>query len=325
MSNPQDRKRRSRMGWMLVLPLAAALPLGAQTFAAGNDGWTTPSGGQTQVNLADMPAVTSALGSPIVGGNLINVQGVPLDSTDLGSMDTLMARGAIASGSGSLTIAALNLVSSASVQLQDGRAYTMQLCLSDTPSSSGSITLTRANGDGGTFSSTFSVLPKLVFTNIHNSSDKVRIDCGGGGCSTLTLTASNAGWVQTGGPGGFDPGVAGVTPMPTGSFTVANCDSTHSVTLAGSSGFYPGFTASSGGGTGGSSVVDPVRMSSASGGGGSFPPSPINHSQQTANHAVRPPQDCLKSGKIGVGPSSASPSPAPVARFCLTSPTMPVN
>jgi len=279
--------------WLIALPLVAAMPLAAQTFSAGDDGWTTPSGGQTQVDLTQTSAA-SALGGTLVS-TLINLQGTPLDSTHLGTIDTVLGRGAIGSGSGSLTLVALNLVSSANVALTDGRQYSLQVCLSDAASQpAGSIALTQANGDGGTFSSSFTVVPKLVFTNVNNHSDVVTVDCGvTGACSTMTMSASNAGWVQTGGPGGFNPSTYGIDALPNGNDTVANCGGTHTVGLVPANGFYPGWTAS--GGTGGSSVVTPRATTFASVSGG-FKPSPVPHNHQSVSawHHVTPPQDCLQ-------------------------------
>ena len=176
--------------WQVAIALllvVAAAPLAAQSFPAGNDSWTTPADGQTQVNLNSFPGALTALGSPVVSGSTVNLQGSPLSTSQIGKADTLMARGAISGGSGSLSIIALNLASSSNVRLQDGRQYSLQVCASDTASPAGTITLTQANGDGGTFNSSFSVLPKLVFTNVNNPNDKVRIDCGGGGCDPLTM------------------------------------------------------------------------------------------------------------------------------------------
>jgi hypothetical protein len=289
----------SRSKWALgivVLSLAAALPLTAQTFSAGDDGWTTPSGA-TQVNLGNMSAVMSALGSPIVGGDTVYVQGSALNSSSLGSMDTIMARGAIASGSGTLTIIGLNLVSSSNIELENGEVFSMQLCLSDTASPTGSITLTQVNGDGGTFASSFEVTPKLVFTNVNNHSDVLTVDCASGGCGTISMSVSGAGYAQTGGPGNFNPNNEGIPIMPTGNVTVANCGGTHTVSLNGASGFYPGWTETSGGSYAARPLhrrakSQPVNMIMAAT-GGTFNPSPINHGVAGSNHQVKPPQDCL--------------------------------
>jgi len=274
--------------------LAAALPLAAQSFTAGNDSWTTPSGGQTQVNLNSFPGALRALGSPVNGSGIINLQGSPLNSTSIGKADTLMARGAISSGNGSLQIIALNLSGSSNVVLQDGRQYALQVCLSDTASTAGTISLTQNNGDGGTFSSSFTVLPKLVFTNVNPPYDKVRIDCAGGGCDPLTMSSSNSGWVQTGGPGNFSPSAKGIPPLPTGNVSVNNCDGSHTVNLTGHGSLYPGFSASTG-----------------------FPVSPPGERHTDLSwHQPNPPQDCLQQQPLPQGGKRGVVTPAKA--ICLT-------
>lgn len=281
---------------MALALVVAAVPLAAQSFAAGNDSWTTPADGQTQVNLNSFPGALRALGSPVVSGTTVNMQGNPLNTSSIGKADTILARGAIASGQGSLTIVALNLTSSSNVALQDGRHYSLAVCLSDTASSAGTITLTQANGDGGTFSSSFTVLPKLVFTNVNNPNDKVRIDCGGGGCDPLTMSSSNSGWVQTGGPGNFDPSSKGIPNLPTGNVSVNNCDGSHTVNLSSRGSFYPGFSASTG-----------------------FPPAPPGERHtDLAWHQPKPPNDCAPAG--GAAPSSKT-SPAAISRICAAATT----
>lgn len=284
--------------WQLAIALllvAATAPLAAQSFPAGNDSWTTPADGQTQVNLNSFPGALTALGSRVISGTTVNLQGSPLSTSQIGKADTLMARGAISGGSGSLSIIALNLASSSNVVLQDGRQYSLQVCASDTASPAGTITLTQANGDGGTFNSSFTVLPKLVFTNVNNPNDKVRIDCAGGGCDPLTMSSSNSGWVQTGGPGNFNPANAGVPNLPTGNVTVNNCDGTHTVNLSGRGSLYPGFSASTG-----------------------FPPSPPGERHTDLSwHQPKPPQDCLQQAQ----PGGARMSPALAVRICAVSTT----
>jgi len=282
--------------WQLTVALflaAGAAPLVAQTFAAGNDSWTTPSGGQTQVNLNSFPGALTALGSPVVGSGVINLQGSPLNSSSIGKADTIMARGAISGGNGSLQIIALNLAGSSNVVLQDGRQYSLQVCASDTASPAGTISLTQSNGDGGTFNSSFSVLPKLVFTNVNPPYDKVRIDCGGGGCDPLTMSASNSGWVQTGGPGNFSPSAKGIPNLPTGNVTVNNCDGTHTVSLSGRGSLYPGWSASASTG---------------------FPPSPPGERHTDLSwHQPNPPQDCLQQPVL---PQGGKAAPARAIAIC---------
>ena len=275
-----NRRQRLIVAIALAVGALAVLPAAAQTFAAGTDPWTTPGGGQTQVNLDSFPAA-SVLGSTITSSHSPSLKGVPLDSTNMGSPDTLMDRGAISSGQGSLTITALNLAAESDVVLADGRHYSLQVCLSDTGSSSGSIALTRTNSDGGTFNSSFSVLPKLVFTNTSNPNDVVTIDCGSVRCDPLTMSSSNSGWVNTGGSGNFSPSSKGIPVLPTGQRTVANCNGTHTVNVNAPGGFYAGWSASA----------------------PTFPQSPPGEQHTDLSwHQPKPPTDCAAQQ---VNPASA--------------------
>ena len=309
----------------LAALLLAAAPAAAQTFAAGTDALNTLASGNSQVDLSSFPAALSALGSSIVGGDVINLQGASLNSSAMGpSVDTLVSRGAISSGAGSLTVLALNMASASNVVLADGRQYSLQVCLSDSAQTAGTIALTQIGGagesDGGTFNSSFAVLPKLVFTNVSNPSDVLTIDCASGGCSTLTISSSSTGYAQTGGPNSFNPSAEGINSLPTGSQTVANCGGTHSVTINAPGGFYPGWTLSSGGDAKSSGpfrisrVVDVARIqpqAPVGGGGGTFTNSGT-WDRHSASHKTQPPLDCFSpavpGGSAGGGVGIAIPT-----------------
>jgi hypothetical protein len=293
------RSRLMPLGAMVLTILAlAAIPAAAQTFAAGDDAFNTEAGGSTTVDVSQFPGALNALGSPINGGNVINLQGVSLSSSMGPSVDSIVARGAISSGSGSLTLAALNMVSSSNLVLNDGRQYSLAVCLSDTKPSNGTITLTdNGTGDGGTFSSSFNVTPKLVFTNVNNHNDVIRIDCGVANCN-LKIASSGTGYAQTGGPHQFDPAAEGINSLPTGNQTVANCDGTHTVNISAPGGFYPGWTfvAGSGPAPGGfrvTGVIDASRERPDATTPGHFNPSNNWDSHAGAIHGTKPPQDCL--------------------------------
>jgi hypothetical protein len=290
--------RRRRLAIALILATAAA-PLSAQTFSAGNDSWTTPGGGTTQVDLSSYP-VQSVLGSGVRSGSPVGMQGSPLNSSSIGKADTLMSRGAISGGNGNLTIIALNLSSTNNITLNDGRVYSLQACLSDTPSSAGTISLTTTSGDGGTFDSSFTVLPKLVFSNVNPPYDRVTIDCAGGGCQPLTLSSSNNSYANTGGPCNFNPGSLGIPNLPTGNVTVNNCNGTHTVSLTGHAGFYPGVAANHSNCT--------------------FSVSSSNEVKSAGNswHKPNPPQDCLPAGQAASG---ARLKPGLAARICAATVT----
>lgn len=216
--------------WRALVFLASilvALPAAAQdVVSGGDDGWTTPGGGQTQVNLSSFP-VRRFLGADPVS-NTVSLKGKPLDQANLGSIDTLISRPSNitlsgGTGSGSLRIEALSLESESNVTLTDGRTFKLRVCLSRFDSSAGTITLTRANSDGGTFSSSLPVLPKLIFTPTAGGSPVV-IDCGTGVCSEMLMASGNSGWVNTGGSGNFNPATAGVTPIKAGVNVDGDCD-----------------------------------------------------------------------------------------------------
>jgi hypothetical protein len=295
---------------LTILALAlAAVPLAAETLPATNDGWTTPGGGQTIVDLSGFP-VASILGSAPVSST-VSMKGKPLDSANLGSIDTLLERGAVTLtsnvGTGTLQVVALSLTSESNVALADGRVYHLDLVRSPTLGAVGSITITRTNSDGGTFDSGFDVLPKLTFTNVNPPYDVVNIDCAGGGCTPFHMSSSNSGWVNPS-TGGFDPNASGVTPIRSG-IAVQGYTTIGRPT---SGATYPGFT--------------PSRTSH-------FPTCGINEQQLLNSHIGSPAQDCLsstRSGSLaarngrslatGVGsPSPApgpSPSPTPIQVLC---------
>jgi hypothetical protein len=292
------------LGAMVLAMLAlTAAPAAAQTFAAGDDAFNTVGSGSTTVDVSQFPGALAALGSPIVGGNVINLKGVSLSSSFGPSVDSVVARGAIASGSGSLTLAALNMASASNLVLQDGRQYSLAVCLSDTAPSNGTITLTTTSGDGGTFNSSFNVIPKLVFTNVNNHNDVITIDCGAARCN-LNISSSGSGYANTGGPNNFSPSAEGINSLPTGNQTVANCSGTHTVNILAPGGFYPGWTFSTGSGnipsgfrvTG---VIDASRQRPASS-SGTFKPTGVNDNHAGAIHGTKPPQDCL-SGALPAG------------------------
>lgn len=318
-----------RSQWMplgalfLAILALAGVPAAAQTFAAGDDALNTVAGGSTTVDLSQFPGVLAALGSPINGGDVVNLQGVSLNSAFGPSVDSIVARGAIASGSGSLTIAALNMSSASNLVLQDGRQYALAVCLSDTAASTGSISLTSTSGDGGTFNSSFNVIPKLVFTNVNNHNDVITVDCAVANCN-LNITSSGTGYAQTGGPNNFNPGSEGINSLPTGNQTVANCAGTHTVNIVAPGGFYPGWALSSGGQGKATDpfrvvgVVDAARQQPDA--AVTFKPVPLNDQHAGAIHGTKPPLDCAGGiGAQGGRNPGASPQLAVRARYCTAS------
>lgn len=243
-----------RMLVCAALSCLIALPVAAQTvISGGDDGWTTPGGGASQLNLGSFP-IGRFLGSEPVSTD-VSLKGKPLDA-GLGSIDTLLTRSDITlsggSGTGTLRIVALNLESEGDVVLQDGRRYRLRVCLSKAGSSTGSASLRKVNADGGTFSSTLPVLPKLIFSPT-NGGSAVTIDCGTGACPEMDMGSANTGWVQAGGGSSFDPVAKGVTPIRSGVVVDSDCDGVKGgqgdyTTVGKGSGvtFHAGFAASPG-------------------------------------------------------------------------------
>jgi len=282
--------------------LLAAAPLAAGTYDSGSDALNTVAGGSSQLDLSSFPDVQNLVGT-FTGGNVVDMTGAALNSSAFGpSVDTIVTRGI--GGSGTLTIVALNLVSvNPVVRQSDNHRFTIQLCLSDTASDNGSITLTTTNGDGGTFDSSFPVLPKLVFTDL-DGTDVVRIDCASNLCDALKVSSTATNWVHTGGTNNFDPNAQGINSLPTGNQTVNNCDGTHTVNIVAPGGFYPGWTLSASGFQT-AKISDAARPFATSRGFTSTG----TWDQHSANHKTLPPLDCFvaKSG------TSRGPGAAPQA------------
>jgi hypothetical protein len=269
-----------------LLAAAATLPVAAQTIRGGNDGWQTPGGGQTTIDLSAYPDV---LGSPLADGPKISLKGKPLNPEKLGSIDTLLERGKttisdFGTGSATLRVVALSLESESDFKLKDGRVFHLDITLSQDAErlGKGRITLTKANSDGGTFSSSFPVLVKLAFTNVETG-DVLTVDCGlSEGCPDNKVSSTNSAWSTALG-GKFNPAEKGVTPIPSG-IAVQGYK-----TIGSNTDFTPGFTASAEAG---------------------FPVATISEADRWAMHQVGPAQDCLGSSSTAAR-NKAVTVPAP--------------
>lgn len=303
---------RERKYLIIAALLLMAMPLAAQdVVSAGDDGWTTPGGGQTQVDLASYP-VSQFLGAAPTTAK-ISLKGKPIDSANLGSVDTIVARPnnitiSGGTGSGNLQIKALNLESEGDVVLTDGRRFKLRVCVSSFASSTGTITLTRNNSDGGTFDSTLPVLPRLIFTPVGGGSPVV-IDCGTGACAESDMTSDNTGWVNTGGSGGFNPADKGVPPLRAGIWVDGDCDGVKDdyQTIGKGTGkkLYGGFAANA----------------------PSFPVVGVGERHEDLSwHQPLPPLDCASTsvGSVGAdsqvssvrGSAVSDPAPSPIPSLC---------
>ncbi|MES1243614.1 MAG: hypothetical protein ABUT39_18550 [Acidobacteriota bacterium] len=293
--------------------LLAAVPVAAQTHTvlAGDDGWVTQGGGLTTLNLTGWNVSSVFPGGSVVSGTqIVNLKGKPIKPASLGSIDTIVRH----TGSHTFTffgevrtiplqIVGLSMVSdSDSVQISGYGTYNVEVYLSTAVAGTGSMSVKQVNGDGGTFSSSFNVIPVVVFQNVSVPADRVRLDCGTvptGTCGAIVLNSTGTGWVHTGGPGNFNPTTAGVTPLAAGISFDANGDGVNDTTTIGRSNtFIPGFAA-----------TPPFNPA-----GGVH-----EHADYSARHITKPPQDCLRTGtgststlRNQAGAVVVQPQPQPV-------------
>lgn len=269
-----------------VASLALAAPSLAQIIKAGDDPFSTAGGGATHVDLSAYP-IQQVFGAPVDGNPVINLVGESLGpGPELSGIDTIMRRskdiviGSAGSGAGPLEVVALRLVSEQPVSI--GKvAYRMRVFLSEFHNNiqPGTLTLRMANGDGGTFDSSFTVRPKLVFTNLETKQSTV-IDCGAVPCvdgSDLTMHVSGAAFARSGGPGGFTG--EGVKALRAGLRVDSDGNGTLDATTLASTNLYIG--------------IQPARP---------FNPTPTDKDEQRANHSILPP---TASAQAAVLPYSA--------------------
>jgi hypothetical protein len=284
---------------LLLAGALAAVPAAAQsvTVPQGDDGWVSQGGGLTNFSLSGYPISSAFPGGSITGSSTVNLKGSPINSSQLGSIDTIVTRtndvtlsGAGASGDTNLTVRAVSLVSdSSNVTISGHGTYSLAISLSSSGTSTGTMHMTLSNSDGGTFTSSFTIVPKLVFTNVSNPSDVVTIDCGvTRGCPALTLSSTGTGWTRTGGSGNFSPSSKGVTPIQSGI-------AVNGYTTIGNSNFYAGFSASASTG---------------------FPPAPGTHTAPNHSHVTLPPTDCATSTNSPATGASAQTHAFVFNRFC---------
>lgn len=298
--------------------LLAALPVAAQTHTVspGDDGWVTQGGGLTNLKLSgwNLSSVFPG-GSVVPGTELVNLKGKPIKPA-LGSIDTIVRH----TGTQTFTsfgqvltipvrIVALSMVSDNDpVQISGYGTYDVEVYLSTAVAGTGAMSVKQVNGDGGTFSSSFSVVPVVIFQNVSNPADRVRLDCGAvpsGTCGSITLNSTGTGWVHTGGPGNFNPVSAGVTPLGAGIAFDANADGVNDTTTIGRSNtFIPGFAA-----------TPPFNPAAGV----------HDHADYSARHVTKPPQDCLKTTTTSGTLKGAAISPTPVLCPAEPVPTDPVD
>jgi hypothetical protein len=265
---------------IVALLAILAVPAAAQTLRAGDGALNTPLGGQTVFDLRTVP-IQEVFGASLQSNPRVDLFGRPFP--DLPGVDSVMRRdqdvtiGASGTATSPVVIVALSLESETPV-LIGNQKFRLNIVLSDFPQPRGSATYRRVNADGGTFSATLPVVPKLIFTDIEKGSQVV-IDCAVVGCRSYVLQVANAGWVRTDGPGGFDPASRGMTLLNPGT-PIGN------TTSIGNGNFVAGITATN-----------------------TFPEAPYNilipEPEPPVEHWVRPP----------IPPFDRLPDPGPFAIF----------
>lgn len=190
----------------------------------GMDLFETPAGGAT-FDDQDLPAAffdSDDAHVPCVPGfsSLAYTASIPLEGTPvvtspagiLGSTDTIVRRvnaAPLPSPGSSATVPiemlALSLTSSQPIVVRYSNGSTtintqwrMDVCLSGNAQPQGSMTITRGpcDGEGGTFTSSLPVLPKLIFTPISGTScGPVTLDFGEEGLPPIVFGTASGHWV----------------------------------------------------------------------------------------------------------------------------------
>ena len=212
--------KSSKFALVLAVVLLAAMigvPAAAQSMPAQDNTWVTGNGAQIDFSNFGNVNVQSLLGAA-PSNSVVTFSGVPL-SSQLGSADTIVKSGAVDVTSGTnranLTLEALSMASNPDMTLTDGRVYHITVSLAQ--SGSGYADFTRTAGtDGGTYDSSFTVVPILTFTNVAPPNDQHSIDCSkpGNTCS-FSMTGSGGNWVLSSSTG-FNPMSLGIPTVPSG-------------------------------------------------------------------------------------------------------------
>ena len=239
-----------RACWWVLAGLALAGAAGAQTagdIAPGLDLWSTPGTGITRVAFSDNPIPAGFFdpgSDPFVGtvvlqgGPLAQSAGPALSFTDtvVSRLDTAQVPNVGDQDTIPIEIVALSLVSVNPITVtfnggQNPEAWTVAVCLSDTPQVPGSMTIHRTCPQGGTFDSTLPVRPKFFFTRTTPPAMRI-LDAGAMG--QIQFGSTNGRWVETANPS------LGITRVQAGAVVDRNCDGTPDPPLPGSSNFTPG-------------------------------------------------------------------------------------
>jgi hypothetical protein len=229
------------LGLSLSLPLSPVLvsPVAAQTattttgtvqpvgvnLPAGDDAWMTPPDGGTYVDFVNDPIPAGFFHNSLPFAGKIAFRGIPLVTNPTGALgvaDTLVRRtgrsGALAVGQSatvSIVFVALSLGAIQPITVTNADLTTEQwdvrAGLTGPGQTVGSMTITRAHADGGTYDSTLHADVQLVFTQTNPPTGETRTLV-----ETMTFSAPGESWTLVAGPGGFQPSQLQIDPLPGG-------------------------------------------------------------------------------------------------------------
>ncbi len=258
----------------VVGAMLSAPTFGQTIVTAGDDAWRTGGEG-TEFSFGNpsslavppppIPADFFGPGSDPFEGTIVLV-GVPLCSVPadaLEATDTIIRR---RTDSGDLDLApqivdveiiALSLVSVDPITVtynggQNPESWDVEVYLSTTlPQPVGTMTITKTHDDGGTFESTFGVIPRFVFKPSGVTLPVLELDCGldPGTCEVLELAnppGEPNSWVLIGGPGGIARTDFAITDFGAGIAIDEDCDGNTVGVTIGTSNFQGGLEATGG-------------------------------------------------------------------------------
>lgn len=202
----------------IAQPVAVNLP-------AGDDAWMTPPDGGTFVDFVNDPIPAGFFNNSLAFTGKIGFRGVPLVTSPAGALgvaDTIVQRttrtGSLAVGQSAtvpIVFLALSLraINPITVTNTDGTTelWDVRAGLTGPGQTVGSMTITRAHADGGTYDSTLHADVQLVFTQISPPTGATRVLV-----ESMTFGAPGESWTLVAGPGGFQPGQLQIDPLPGG-------------------------------------------------------------------------------------------------------------
>lgn len=202
-----------------VQPVAVNIP-------AGDDSWMTPPDGGTFVDFVNDPIPAGFFNNSLPFAGKVAFKGVPLVTNPpgaLGVADTIVQRtartGALAVGQSSapvpivflaLSLRAIQPITVTNVD-QTTELWDVRAGLTGPGQTVGSMTITRAHADGGTYDSTLHADVQLVFTQVSPPTGATRTLV-----ESMTFGAPGESWTLVAGPGGFQPSQLQIDPLPGG-------------------------------------------------------------------------------------------------------------